>query len=346
MAHEYYAVIVEFSAQKVALGFAGEPQFHVCVTPTSPLWKKFVYSDNEIRYPTFLGLGSHALLAEDKDKLRLCLSEDEKSTVSQYNKDYGTHWLCWKNDKFRALSRLVKHLILALLLISNASAKLFIIDGGMAAVEKALLCESLFAQNAAVAVTFLPRSPCLAISGGVENGTLVHFGWNECCVVCVCDLRCVSSRSLLEYSGESIHYLMVKSMRMNQDGDFALVSTEMSIENETLQSLFSKDGLPARIAAEILALDIDSRPLVALNILFSGELALVLGLTEKIIEQVNHQLGTLQAQQTPCLGAWAGASLYCSVGLLRENPSKWKHKEITREKLSGTGWKELQYLNT
>ena len=162
------------------------------------------------------------MLAEEKAKIRLCLSEGEKrSSFPSTTKDYGTHWFCWKNDKFRALSRLVKHLILALLLISNVSAKLFIIDGEWRLLRKRCYVSQLFAQNAAVAVTFLPRSPCLAISGGVENGTLVHFGWIECCVVCGCDLRCVSSRSLLEYSGESIHYLMVKRMSMNQDGDFA-----------------------------------------------------------------------------------------------------------------------------
>lgn len=342
MANEYYAIILEFSPRSVKLGFAGEPEPHISVDSASPLWKSFIYPPtSETRYPSTLGLESHALLVSDKEHMVASLSEEQRSAVSRFNKGFGLRWFRWESDNYRTLAKLVKYLILSLLLVSNSSAKVFLVDGGLAAVQKFQLCEAFFARKVAVAVSFLPRAPCIMMAAGVENGLLVDLGWDECALVSVFDLRSIASKRLKHFGEENVHYLSLSQEKGTGEFD----PSHITASNESLQAVFFSSGLAKAIASEILSLDIDCRSAVAQHIVFNGPLAKIPQFTDNTLKDVNQIAGTVSVKEKVGLGAWCGASLYCSVALLKEEKSNWRIKEITKEKLQDS-WEELQALNS
>lgn len=331
MANEYYAIILEFTPKCVKAGFAGESEPHVSIVPSSFLWKRYVCStESATRYPSVLGLDSHALLASHKEQMVASLSEEEKTAISQFNKGFGPDWFRWESDNYQTLAKLVKHLILSLLLVSNASAKVFVVDGGLAAVQKFKLCEAFFARKVARAVAFLPRAPCVMLGAGIENGLLVDLGWEECAIVSVFDLRTVAFKHLDRFAEENVHYLS---------------KGECDRLDELIETVFGAGGLAKEISAVIKALDIDCRSLVAEHIVICGLLASIPGFSEKLLAQTRLCTGLVSVNVKLSLGAWAGASLYCSVALLKGEKSGWRVKEITKEKLADS-WQELQFLNS
>lgn len=338
MPNEYYALILEFTLKSVNLGFAGEQEAHVSVRPMSPVWKRFVFpSDASTRYPSVLGLGSHSLLDSDKKRIVASLSDNEKHALTQFNREFGHSWFCWGSDKYRTLARIVKYLVLSLLLVSNASAKIFVVDGGLAAAEKFQLCEAFFARKVAVATSFLPRALCAMVAAGVDNGLLVDLRWDACVLVSVFDLRSISTRRLEQFGEENLCYKSEEQKASNL--------TQAEIASLLLDEAFFSAGLPKEIASEILSLGIDCRSLVAGNIVFSGPLSNNSKLTGKIILAVKEAAGHITVMQKAGLGAWAGASLYCSVALLKEEKSSWRIKEITKDILKDS-WGDLQVLNS
>lgn len=339
MPNEYYAIILEFTPKSVNLGFAGESDPHVSIEPSSSIWKSFVcFSESETRYPSVLGLNSHALLVSEREQMVASLTHEQKNAVSQFSKGFGPRWFQWESDNYRTLAKLVKYLILSLLLVSNVSAKVFVVDGGLSATLKFQLCDAFLARKVATAVSFVPRAPCVMMAAGVENGLLVDFGWDECSIVSIFDLRCVSSKRLSQFAEENVHYLSQESGR----GEFSQL--QITAEDELIQAVFLSGDLSKAIWAEISSLDIDCRSPVAHHIVFCGLLAKIPGLTDRILTDVKLLAGAIPTKEKRGLGPWAGASLYCSVSLLKEEKSGWRSKEITKEKLHES-WNELQLHN-
>lgn len=346
---EYYAVILHFTPRSFRLGFAGEPEPIVDLTPSSLLWKHFVSNTpTERQYPWFLETESHSLESSNKTELldAIDLLPELSLMVKHFNKDYNENrWTNWHRNHYRDLGRLLKHCISHEMLISPSLCKLFIIDGGLLAVEKYQVCQSLLAQRKCAAVSFLPHSVLCAVAASIEDATVIHIDWHECNVSILSDLRSVLEKTYRDFSLETVHYNL-EGGTLEFDAIEALASAPL--HREQLEEL-SMDhpmkmilsGLPEEVARMILASDIDTRPKVAKNIVFLGAVGGIPGFKAVFISQLRKYLPSLTVSGKECLGAWTGASLYCLTTLLRQDKSKWKRKEVSRDKLDTEAWREF-----
>lgn len=346
---EYYAVILHFTPRSFRLGFAGEPEPVVDLTPNSLLWKRCVSNiSTERQYPRFLETESHSLDSNNKTEIvdAIELLPELSMMVKNFNIDYNENrWTNWHQNHYRDLGRLLKHCISHEMLISPSLCKLFIIDGGLLAVEKYQVCHSMLAQKKCAAVSFLPRSVLCAVSASIEDATVIHIDWNECNVSILSDLRSILEKSYRDYTLETVHY----NFAVGTSGFDAIEAlVRAPLHREQLEELKTDhpinlilSGLPEEVARVILALDIDTRPKVAKNIVFLGAVSGIPGFKAVFITQLRKHLSTLTVSGKQCLGAWTGASLYCLTTLLRQEKTKWKHKEVSRDKLDTEAWKEF-----
>lgn len=340
MANEYYAVTLEFSPRSIRLGFAGEATPHTEISWNTPVWNKF--QTNKIpqkALPGYLETASHALSPEQQAQLTENVCELHEKVALTYRQDMtNNRFVFWQDDGYLALSRTLKHLLVAKLLISPGRTKLFVVDGGFSAVEKFQFCQALLTPTGIASVCFVPRSPCSAISANVENAVVVDFGWKDCSVVVVGDLRCILVDRFSRFSEEAVRYRLEEDL--NSVGDLVVGRSGQKSVLENV--LFGCDSLPQAIAQVIRKQAIDLRPVIAKNLVMTGELAHICGLKGRLIQEVQCLLPDVAVLGKETLGPMAGTSLYCSTTLLRHDRNKWKHLEVTREKLNTEAWKELQ----
>lgn len=315
---QYYAIILEFTQRELRLGLAGEAQAHVRLTPDSPEWKDADPPESSTCFPEYLQLDSHSLTSDTRDVLLQSVQRNQPN-LPQFARDRDLRrWADWSADGFAALSRLTRTLLVQRLLVSPSEVKLFVLDGGLCALDKYALCETMMSDRAAVSVTFLPHSPCCSVAAGVEDALVVSLGWLRCRVVAILDLRCVSQTETRRFSEQSLLY------------------GEQECDSEDLR------GLCLEIASQLRNLPSDTRPKVARNVLFVGleNPAFV----NKIIESLQAAFPKYGVSAKVCLGAWAGASLYCSTSLLKQNTAKWRHMEISKRSLESTARTELETM--
>lgn len=356
MPNGYYAVILHFTSRSIQLGFAGESVPHVDLTPDSPIWKRFLPGNDtgvERKYPPFLMTESHSLDSRDKkllvDVIELRL--DHRKIVDQYNLDLAeSRWTNWHHNSYKDLVRLVKYCISKQLLVSPSRCKLLIIDGGFLALNKYQLGSSIFGLKASAAVTFLPQSPLCAIAAGVKDCIVVNIDWHECWVSILSDLRSLLMATYPQFTLEWVHYSHILNSCLMEFKDVQLLLESPPLSQETsgresghgLDMVFTGEGLPDLIARTIMKLEIDIRPEVAQNLIFLGSVSTIPGFKATLITQLQKRLPNLTVSGKQCLGPWVGASLYCSTTLLRQEQSKWKHKEILKDKLDTEAWKDFQ----
>lgn len=343
---EYYAVVLQFSATEIKLGFAGESVPHVTLSPLSPTWKKFQppTTGQTQKLPRYLGVGSRALEPEEKAKLIESIQSDPstKNIVGQYTADlnYG-RWTHWHTNEYLHLARLLKYCVVQFLLVLPANCKFFIIDPNFPALQKYQLCSSLLKLKVCAALVFLPQAQLSAISAGLEDSVVVDFAWDECTVTVLGELRVLASATFHQYSEETVHYKVVETKGTLNFEEVQKLNTKSGIEDLKLLSLLK--GLPGKIADLILKLDIDAKAKVCENIVFTGALLESPGVKKAIIGEIQKLLPHLHISAKRTLGSWAGASLYCSTTLLRQDSRKWKHMEVSRDKLETEAWS--QYLD-
>lgn len=319
------------------------------LTPDSPLWKRFVNNiPMQQQYPGFLEVKSHSLESEQKKDIihAIELLAELSLVVEHFNQDYiENRWTNWHQHDYRDLGRLLKHCIARELLISPSLCKLFVIDGGFLAVEKYDISHALLEQKTCAAMSFLPRSVLCAVAASVEDAVVIHIDWHECSVSILSDLRLLMERTFNEYSLETMHYNSAGE-GSGFDSIEALVGAPLRRDNleelDLEQPLYAiLSGLPKKVAMAILAMDIDARPKVATNVIFLGPIGQIPGFKATFVSQLRKTLPTLNVSGRECLGAWTGASLYCLTTLLRQEKSKWKHKEISKDKLYTEAWREF-----
>lgn len=333
MATEYYAVICEISPRALRIGFAGESIPLVCLEPSLPLWRKYRPSSDKDIYPRLFDLDSHLLTPEQRKKLTKSVqnSPEDQSLLETYRKDAADgKFVFWGNDAFRALGRLMKHIITKELMVSPRNVKLMVLDYGYSAVERFQLCRALLGPaGCAHSVYFISRAPCVSMSASVEDAIIVDFGWLECRISVLGELRIVKETGLEELCEEVICYR-------------ALRDTGAGIE-ETLDYLVKESSmlldLPAAIARLVGDISIDLRPQVLQNIVFCSSVV-PLSTQRELVKQIQQLLPKLQVSGKHCLGAWAGASIYCSTTLLKHDLYQLRDREVTAEKLATGAWKK------
>lgn len=352
MATEYYAVVLHFTPRLVQLGFVGEPRPHVELGPHSSMWNKFIpVSPDGIprQYPGYLGTQSHALDFGARTKLVAAIENQPAlvKVVDQYNADFARNtWTNWHTNEFRDLARLVKHCVSSSLLISAARCKLFVVDSGFLAVEKFQLGSALLGHGACAAFSFLPLDPLCAIAACLDDAIVVNFAWLQCTVAVLADLRTLVTEHYTQYSEESVHYGSVANIGSGEFEEVeqrllgAFADTDDTDDSHLLHSELKT--LAASIAKLILTLELDTRAKVAPNIVFVGRLPDIPGFKTALLKHLKSQVPHLPISGKQCLGAWAGASLYCSTTLLRQENKKWKHREISKDRLDTEAWREFQ----
>ncbi|GEQ66435.1 hypothetical protein JCM33374_g98 [Metschnikowia sp. JCM 33374] len=348
MSNEYYAVILEFSSREIKLGFVGDSSEHTRVTPESPLWKKFVpASKSTSTSPAFLQVDSHAIPVDLKDELLQsfnCLSPYQ-DVLSAYEADRNAlKWYDWELDEYVTLSIIVRVLLSTRLLISPLKTKIFVIDSEFSAANKATLCKTFLGMKTAVTITYLPFSPCCCIGAGVENALVVSLDWSSCKVVPVLDLRSLPAREYVQFSGESIHYS--PAIRHNSKTFEEIESDILSNDTIMEKAFFIENCLPAAIAGFVKSLDLDSRTCVAENIIFTGVRSHIPGIKGRLLTEIANFLQGYDVSGKVCLGAWAGASLYCSTTLLKIKGSEWKHMEVSKVNLEKNATGALETYRT
>lgn len=345
---EYYAVVLQFSATEIQLGFAGESMPHVTLSPLSPIWKKFQppTTGRSRRAPRYLGAGSRALEPEERAKLFESIESDPitKNVVDQYTADlnYG-RWTHWHTNEYQHLARLLKYCVVQFLLVLPANCKFFITDPNFLALQKYHLGSSLLKLRVCAALVFLPQAQLSAISAGLEDSVVVDFASDECTVTVLGELRVLASATFDQYSEETVHYKVVETrenLDFNEVREFIL-GPGLGDDEKIPEILSLLGGLPGKIANLILKLDIDAKAEVCENIVFTGAILKSPGLKKAIIGDVQKFLPHLHISGKSTLGSWAGASLYCSTTLLRQDSRKWKHMEVSRGKLETDAWNQF-----
>lgn len=358
MSNEYYAIILEFNSRAVKLGFAHESKEHVLITPDNPLWSKYIKASRNKLAPAFLELSLHCVDPETRDSLysAACKDSDLKRVLDAYQLDCEQlQWYHWDSDRFEGLSRLIRHLLSFYLLITPLKSKLFVVDSGLSALGKRQLWEMISKHQASASITFLSYSICSAIASGIRDALVVDVGWDFCRVSSIVDLRVLHSDDHIDISHESLHY---KILQRSHSGTFAdvekLLHMSLTYSNSDLEpESVLKTGLnidmiqvlPKVLADAIKKSNVDIRLLLASNIIFTGFIAKSPLLQEKIIEETSTLLETMDAQAVENLGAWSGASLYCSTILLKEDYDSWKHILIGHNLLKIDIARELERHN-
>lgn len=336
MTNEYYAVILEFNSQIIKLGFAHEAKEHVCITPESPIWSKYIRQECFSSAPAFLGLSSPCLNDTTKETLLLNANNDPilKVMLHQYKQDQRRlKWYNWEQDGFKSLAQTIRYLVSTSLMITPTKSKLFVVDSGMSMTAKRNFCDAIFSHLASASVSFLPHAICLAIASGVRDAIVIDINWDICKMSCLVDLRIVSSKEYVDFSHESVHYMAAipKKSGVFRDIDFQL-KTSAELVDATLEDL-ALEKLPFEIAHMIKKIPVDNRLPLASTIIMTGFLESEERLQEAILKLASLSLETMTAQGIESLGAWSGASIYCSTILFNENYDDWKHIQISHGQL-------------
>lgn len=336
MSDEYFAVILEFNPLEVKLGFAGESTTHVRLTYEDPLWSSITPCPTLLKdSPSFLGLSSHALEEQQKKDFLSNITKDVsyRDMISAFKQDEKDRkFFDWSADRYKTLSRLLKILVPSSLLISPHKAKLLVLDHELPLNEKYFLCEAILDIGAAVSVCFLPFVECAAIGAGVDDALVLLVQWNTCILAVVLDLRRVEQEEYQHISGEALHYGQVSKDR---NRDFLRIYQEGFFTTESLDRMLSDEaGLVEKTAQAIKKLSIDLRGKVSGNVVICGKVSDMPGFKGRVLTELASRLPGYDISGKECLGAWAGASLYCSTSLLKESYSKWTHVELTRSNLT------------
>lgn len=302
MANEYYAVILDVHSRYVELGFAGESGPVVRADLTLQAWQLFA-PEIQRRVPLVLDWDSPLLSPEQQKLVETAESEESnvRNAILQYQKDLqGKKTTDWSIQEFRPLARLVRHLLLYELLVSPDGVKLFVVDLGWLVLEKTFMCRSLLSLTA-VSAMFLPRDPCICISGMADDALVVDLLWPRLRLAAVGELRVVSVLENREISQEAAEYAKKDIL----------------------------SDVPAEIVKLVRKLPLDLRPLVALNVLFVGDLFELFSAKQACVAKLRELMPNLPFLGKQCLGAWAGASVYCSSVLLVQSRKLWRHREVT-----------------
>lgn len=339
MAHEYYAVVLEFAPRYIRLGFAGEALPHIEIGPRSSYW---IAPRSDAFLPAYLEAQSHALEPEQQKHVLEAIESELQHVCKAFRLDAEDNWANWNSDKYISLARTIKQLLVNKLLVSPNAVKLFVVDSGLAAVHKHDLCQAMLRD--VVSLCFIPRSPCSAIAANVEDAVVVHVGWEESTTVVLGDLRCVFVETSVDYLQEAIHYkLLEKTQQAGFDATETLIrKTSLDVQDNGLLSLV--EGLAQNVSSIISKQPIDMRLSLAQNLVITGQLSDIPGFKTRLAQEAQRRLPRSSVKVKKCLGSWAGASLYCSTTLLRHDRTKWRHMEITKEKLADS-WTELQEQN-
>ncbi|PVH15587.1 uncharacterized protein CXQ87_003433 [Candidozyma duobushaemuli] len=329
MANEYYAVILEFSARKINIGFAGEAAPSVSIRPDSPIWIRY-HPPYKETYPRYFQLQSHSITQEQKEEILLSLKDDNESSKS-LNAFQEAHrkgeFAFWEQDGYESLCRLLKHVVTKQLMVTPRYVKIMILDDDSSALDKFQLCSAVLGPlGCATSVFFIPRAPCISMAASVEDSLVVEFGWSECRVSALSELRVVKHTVTEDYSEETISFREAE----NDDG----------AENAALKDFAKFGGLPKLLAKLVGDLAVDVRPQVLQNLVFCGDIASI-DLQRHLVKESQKEYPKLTVSGKYCLGAWAGASIYCSTSFLKHDMNALRHKEVTLEKLRTGKWKDV-----
>lgn len=345
MSNEYYAVILEFNCLSVKLGFAHEAREHVCIDARHSLWSKYITKTRRECYPAFLDLSSHCLDQELKHEIGSILKEDPSylTMLAAYTDDNERHeWYEWGTDGYVALSQMVRHLLSTSLLISPSKCKLFVVDSGLSAISKDRVCAALFKFQTCVSATFLSLPLSVTIASGMRNALVVDLGWDSCKVSLVVDLRILKSEHIIAFSHETAHYKFALSCNAASFNEIEEAIRDISTQRDFSLEALSFQELPNVLAKMIRKTAIDNRPLLAQNVIITGSLAGFGRVPEVILRDTDNAIATMNVHSLASLGAWSGASLYCSTILLKEDYNNWRHIQISHGQLDTKSNKELE----
>lgn len=345
MSNEYYAVILEFNFLSVKLGFARELREHVRIDSKHLLWSKFITKTPLNCHPSYLELSSHCLDKSLRDELCSKLETNPLylRMLTSYVRDRDNlEWYDWSTDGYLALSRLVRHLLSTSLLVSPSKCKLFVVDSGMSATSKDQLCAALFKYQTCVSIAFLSLSLSVVMSSGLRNALVVDFGWDCCRISAIIDLQIIKCEHIVAFSHETIHFKFLLAHEIENFNEVEERIRADARDDTCSLNALSLQELPSRLAEIIKKTSIDNRPLLAQNVIFTGRLLNYGPVAQLILRETHHKLKSMTIQAVANLGAWSGASLYCSTILLKENYNNWRHIQISRGQLDANSKKELE----
>ncbi|PSK38697.1 hypothetical protein C7M61_002636 [Candidozyma pseudohaemuli] len=329
MANEYYAVILEISAQEINIGFAGEAAPSISIRPGLPIWNRYQPPCKET-YPRYFQLQSHSITQEQKEEILLSLKDDNEShrSLNAYQEAQRKgEFAFWEQDGYESLSRLLKHIVTKQLMVTPRYVKIMILDDDSSALDKFQLCSALLGPlGCATSVFFIPRAPCISMAASVEDSLVVDFGWLECRVSALSELRVVKHTVTETYSEETIRFKGAES--------------DNNAENAASKDFAKFAGLPKLLAKLVGELAVDVRPQVLQNLVFFGDIASI-DLQRHVVKETQKEFPKLTVSGKYCLGAWAGASIYCSTSFLKHDMNALRHKEVTMEKLRTGKWKDV-----
>lgn len=329
MANEYYAVILEISARKIIIGFAGEAAPSISIRPDLPIWNRYQPPYKET-YPRYFQLQSHSITQEQKEEILLSIKDDNESLnlLNAYQEAHRRgEFAFWEQDGYESLSRLLKHVVTKQLMVTPRYVKIMILDDDSSALDKFQLCSALLGPlGCATSVFFIPRAPCISMGASVEDSLVVDFGWLECRVSALNELRVVKHTVSEDYSEETIRFKGAGGDTDSQSAAFNDISK------------FA--GLPKLLAKLVGDLAVDVRPQVLQNLVFCGDIASI-DLQRHLVKETQKGFPKLTVSGKYCLGAWAGASIYCSTSFLKHDMNALRHKEVTMEKLRTGKWKDV-----
>lgn len=336
---QYYPIILQLGSRFLRVGFAGD------ATPTLVRRTNYHLSDAQLA-PLAHGHGmdipgadvlwSYDLSSVDMDQLEALL---ERIIHSVYKSD---------------------------LLVNPTLCKVLVLDPCLSPIPlKKVITRVLLFHMHAQSIRFIPESVMSSVASGSHCSLVIDMGWQMTSVMPVFDMRelfihhkqtrragCWLHDTVrqgmeklgLQPSFEFVERFIIESMYCDVDntrtGEYTFdgIVLPQDLRYAALEEvIFSNspcqddDTLPiSQLVQQVISsLDIDLRPALSKRVIITGGLSNIPGVKTRLLYEIE-KLVPVQGIKT--LGAWQGASLYCSTALMTTKA----RNELTRDKyLSG-----------
>lgn len=355
MSQQYYPIILQLGSRFIRAGFAGD---------AVPIVRRRTnLYDLEGVHISPLGT-SHAHFEDFGDE-----PNESKNDGSQVLWNYDL--VGASLDKIeQVLERIIYDIYLTDLLIDPKNCKVLVIEPPFFPVPlKNLISKVLLFHMHAQSVRFFPEPVMTTISSGSHSALVIDMGWNQTTITPVFDLR-----QLYKYArsttraGRWLHEEVRKSLKENgcpygfefverficeamyagiaSGSDENMYTFEghdipMEVRYELIENVFfpsstSNEDDNAQSIAELVSqclheLGIDLRAALKGQIIITGGISHIPGIKSRLLMELADKCG---AGGIKSLGAWEGASLYCSTALMSSSMSQDRKRwpELVRDK--------------
>lgn len=371
--NEYTPVIVEIGSRFIKVGFAGETS-PLVVKSTGALFPFNEVNQTYPSFlgvnDSSLTTQQRDVLIERSIQDNPHISK----TIELYNNNKHK-WIRLnsesnKHDNITLYNKL--HEIFSIdLMVSPRRCKIILIDNKFSIANKFKIFDALINKLKVKSVITLPDQVLSTIGGGERDGLVLDFGWEALKIDPIFDLRSLTNggREVFnDFNGVSLHYrVILELLQLNDPNVNELIQRSdlfEVIETFIMKDMYVGEGLnedevatilgvpvPSHLRHSIVELmlkdpklynivdhivkssNIDCRPILLKSFLITGGLSKIPGFKARLMEELKKRYPSASSKNT--LGSWAGSSLYITTVLIKQDKSKWKELEITREILGG-----------